>query len=159
MNTPLPPFVIEEIRRRRESRAPIWNAGIAIGVFVAVGATSAWMTTAPVMSPRAVATAFIEAQFDHDWAEAWDLLCRPARADFRGYEDYAATRSYAEPVHWDVDVSTRSGHRLGTAGPAAVVVDVTATSDTYYDFEIEKAVVVVVEDGAFRACGYQESEG
>jgi hypothetical protein len=149
-----PAFVLEEIRRRRERRGPLWNGALITIAFVAAGFVVASMTLSPVPTPRNVATAYTEARFDRDWSAAWELLCRPARAmhgDFAAYADSSADGFHFMPR--DVDVSTGPVHAVDGV-PSAVAVPVAVISeDPYYqDWEIDGDLMVVREDDELRVC-------
>ena len=147
-----PAFVLEEIRRRRERRGPIWNGAVLTIAFVAAGVIVASMTLSPVLSPTNVAKAYAEARFARDWSGAWDLLCRPVRAangDYRAFADRAADGFHFMP--WDVDVST--GRMHGVDGSAIVVpVSVRSREPLYKDWKADGDVILVLEDGKFRVC-------
>jgi hypothetical protein len=147
-----PAYVLEEIRRRRESRGPIWNGGALTIAFVAAGFIVASMTLSPVLSPIDVAKAYAEARFARDWSAAWDLLCRPAQAangDYRAYADSAADGFHFMP--WDVDVSTGRMHDVDGSA-VAVPVSVSSPELLYEDWKADRDVLVVLEDGKFRVC-------
>ena len=157
--TAAPAFVLEEIRRRRERRGPIWTGVVLTIAFVAVGFCVASTTLLHVSTPNNVATAYAEARFDRDWAAAWDLLCRPARTangSYRTYADRAADGFRFMP--WDVDVST--GRMHGVDGSAiAVPVTLSSRELLYEDWQVDDELVLVVEDGRFRVCDHSRSSG
>ena len=153
--TVLPDFVIEEIRRRRESRAPIWNAAIITGLVVVAGFTvaSTMLTPAPVVSN--VARNYVEARYDRDWAAAWELMCRPSRAIFGDFETYVETSEYvADSMSFprDVDVSVGAAREVELQGLEGHSVNVTITSAERESWKNDGVVLVVAEEGELRVC-------
>jgi len=154
----LPPFVLDEIRRRRESRGPIWNGGIAVFTFVTAGAGVATWALPPGDTPTNVARAYVEARYDRDWARAWELVCRSTRSAFGDYAAYVEDSEYAFDSYvgpTDVDVSVDDVQAAVTQGRPSAAVTLTVTS--VENWETGGEVLVVDEDGEFRVCGDQPS--
>jgi hypothetical protein len=150
MTAPPPDFVVEAMRRRRESRRPIHNAAGFTIAFVIAGVLITSVTLSPIRTPSDVARAYAEARFARDWSAAWDLLCSPARTavhDYRAYADAASETFRVMP--YEVDVSTGRTTRVGAS---EIAVPVTVTSPEYRDWELHGHVVLVLENARFRVC-------
>jgi hypothetical protein len=149
-----PAFVIEEIRRRRERRGPIWNGVVVTTLFVAAGFVVASMTLSPVPTPGNVAKAYVEARFARDWSAAWALVCGPAQTAHGGYTAYAD--SAQDEMHFaprDVDVSTGHVHRLNGLRSGVAVPITVESEDLYYkDWVLDGNMIVVQEDDGLRVC-------
>jgi hypothetical protein len=153
--TVLPDFVVEEIRRRRESRAPIWNAAIIVGLVVAAGFTVAWMTLTPAPTYSNVARDYVEARLDRDWAAAWELMCRERQSSFGGFEAYAEQAEFVADFLFlprDFDVSIGSTSEIDLPGLTGRTVAVTVTTDEREGWRMGGPVLVVAEEGELRVC-------
>ena len=149
-----PAFVLDEIRRRRERRGPVWNGLVLTTALVAAGFLVASMTLAPAPTPGNVVNAYVDALFARDWSAAWDLLCRPARAANAGYAAYAEkSRQAFQFLPHDVDVATDRLRIVGEVRPGiAVPVMVTSDELDYENWHVAGVIVVVREGDAFRVC-------
>jgi len=138
--------------RRRHNRTAA--ATVLAAVLLSAG-TVAWLTVTDAhRSPRAVAEAFLTAHERHDWATTWDLLCRSEQLRHESFAEFSegldllvelgGPAPEAETVAVeDVRPDERSARR-------AYVVDIEHDlgSAVYVD-----ALLVVEEDGEYRACG------
>ena len=138
--------------RRRRSRTA---AATVFAVVLLTAGTVAWLTfTDAHRSPRAVAEAFLTANERHDWAASWELLCHSEQVRHESFAVFSEVqdllveiRSPAVEAETVTVEDVRPDER--SARPSYVVdLEHDLGSAVYSD-----ALLVVEEDGEYRACG------
>jgi len=110
--------------------------------------------TADPGTPQETAEAFMTAGLRQDWRASWELLCRPERLEHGSVDRYVLVKAAAAAMigmsDEGVTVSVREARPYPDAGPEAHLVEVRlARADETHDLQL----VVVEEDGDWRACG------
>ncbi|MEX5718598.1 hypothetical protein [Geodermatophilus maliterrae] len=105
-------------------------------------------------SPEEVAEAFLAANQRHDREASWELLCHSERLRFGALADWIWTQEAAVAVVGPLDdgltITVGEARPDGRSSPQSYVVDVQlARADERHRLE----VLVMEEDGGFRACG------
>ena len=131
-------------------------AGRSVVTVVAlVAGIAAWLAmSSDTRSPRAVAEAFLAANERHDWPASWDLLCAGERRAYGSLDRWSDRHDLVVESlpPFDEGLTTSVGTVRPEAGstPGAYVVDVHLARGSSFSIE---PLLVVEEDGDFRACG------
>ncbi|GAB3316178.1 hypothetical protein GCM10027451_32610 [Geodermatophilus aquaeductus] len=142
------------VHPRRRRRIRIAGAAVVAVVLVTAG-VAAWLTfTDAHRSPRAVAEAFLTANERHDWAASWELLCRSEQLrheSFAMWSDVQDLRVEIRSPALEGETVTVEDVRPNerSARPSYVIdLEHDLGSAVYFD-----TLLVVEEDGEYRACG------
>jgi hypothetical protein len=141
--------------QRTSRRRNLLAGGTVLALVVLMAGITAWLTfTDAHRSPRAVAEAFLAANQRHDWSASWDLLCAGERRAYGSLDNWSSWHDLAAESLAPFDeglTATVSTVRPDTGSrPRSYVVDVELARGSSFSVE---TLLVVEEDGDFRACG------
>jgi hypothetical protein len=136
------------------TRRAIRTALLLTGAWLAAGAALALTAQPSPRPPDQVAQAFVEGVYSGDLPAAWGHLCEPIRANHTYAEFAERMGDVREHAFWlaDPDVTVSDVRRSRGPDGSAFTVTLAVSSQEWSGAGFDSELLVVEEDGGFRAC-------
>ncbi|RBY80549.1 hypothetical protein DQ238_08150 [Geodermatophilus sp. TF02-6] len=130
-------------------------AGVVLAVLGSGAAVLGVRALGEPDTPQEAAEAFLTANQRYDWRASWELLCHSEQAGHGSLDHYIRTQDAAiaavGPLDDGLTVTVGAARPNGHSTPQSYVVDMVLSRGG----ESERSEMLVVEeDGGFRACGF-----
>jgi hypothetical protein len=139
---------------RRRSRLLLVGAAVLAVAAAAAGVLTYRGFTSGPDTPREAAEAFVSAHQRYEWRAAWELLCNSEQLEQGPLDRYIRTQEAAaamvRPFKDGLTVTIGEARPDGRSSPQSYLVDVQQSRGNQSH---RTELVVVAEDGGFRACG------
>jgi hypothetical protein len=138
---------------RRQRLLLVGGAVLALAVMAAGVLTYRGLTSGPD-TPREAAEAYVSAHQRYDWHTSWELLCNSQQLEQGPLDRYIGTQEAAaamvKPFRDGLTTTIGEARPDGRSSPQSYLVDV---KQSLGNQSHRTELVVVAEDGGFRACG------
>jgi hypothetical protein len=142
--------------RQRPARNPIRFAAGTVSCAVAFGTVVTQLVLPGIEGPGETARSYVEAAYDREWDDAFDMLCAENRESAGGEDGFVAyNRAWHEnfiiPRNVRTDIERVQPHRDADAAPMWTV-SVLVTPDVTAGGPSRFTLPVVFEEGGPRVC-------